>query len=222
MDLYQSATHILTNRVDLYHRSVMREFKNFERDAAEEEELFNYMAERFPDKFPYNRPYDPMRDRTPDYIIEYPHAASRFWKLGGNPDYLVAVISKKRKCPVVDVQYWMDYLRLPVSLQTHGIELTWGVDGERICKIAITRERGKITEHNVFGLDEFQSRLSYLVPRPNFWEELLKDPYPTEIAEKASEALGMFVCGREYDKFLAEKCVLTHSFICGNIYKAMV
>ncbi len=220
MRLVQSAMHMFTDRIDLYHRSVMQEFRNLECEAAKEKELPDIMEEIYYRPPSYYRPYDPVRGQKVDCIIEYPRAVSRFWGIRGYPDYLVAYASREGKCPALDVRYQIQNIGQAQSKQTQIIGLTWGVDGVRICKIEIRRDKGKIAQRNVFGLDEFQSRLGYLIPQPNFWEELLEDPYPTVIAEKVSEALGIFVCGREFDKFLKKKCVLTHSFAQASIYKA--
>lgn len=230
--LFQHILHVFTDRPDLCVRSYVREFQREEKQQRFLEESRAYWgidASRFESE-----------KRTPEWVIEYGHAASRisdyrFYAM----DFEAAETSKHRKAPVLVAEYGrctpederaiMEQRRreFPSLEQSYEgyipqdrelLTLTWGADGKCICQIELEKESGALKEPKIVGADTLMDRPGGMFPRPDFWDGLLDRPFP-DIAEELSRALDIFACGPGLDAYLARNCELRREMRQGKFYR---
>lgn len=203
MDFFQSGLHLFTERPELFVRSVQNEFTTKERQH-------NFLEENCEGYFCRHE------EETPSIIVQYPKAVSRFDDYGFlAPEYEVAVYSKRRKAPALVVWYSCQKPEINEHLY-----LSWGVSGECISQIQIEAPLGKISQIDAKGIDKLDAQLAQLFPDKCFWAQLLLKSCLQEIINELGKELGIFICGKGFEKFLEHQCALKKRMMFGSVYKA--
>ena len=195
--------HIFSSRGDLVTRSFEKELETqlkYQDSQNQTDKMFGL----------------PSRDLVlpKTTIIQYPHAVSWFGELGLSRDYLVKIMWKKHKSPVLICM--AGRIVGPGKMESQGMNMYWGNENNHICEVRMRKDSFK-SMVNYNGIDQLKQQLGYLLPGKSILYSPLETADPLGVALAVGRELGIFLGGTPLDDFLAG-CKLEKEHLLGKIY----